>query len=113
MNTDVSLKQNISVKHRTFHTHIVLIPIKTPYSHTSSHTLADHFNQIQQGSGIDLIKFSSNIYHLFASLREVFAENISFIDQFNFTLWLFKVLEIVRKCPFYKFLLSSGTPSFK
>lgn len=112
MNTDVSLKQKSQSNTEPFIL-IVLIPIKTPYSHTSSHTLADHFNQIQQGSGIDLIKFSSNIYHLFASLREVFAENISFIDQFNFTLWLFKVLEIVRKCPFYKFLLSSGTPSFK
>ena len=35
MNTDESLKQNISVKHRIFHTHVVLIPIKnTPYTHT-------------------------------------------------------------------------------
>ena len=53
-----------------------------------------HSSQIQQGSGIDIPKFSSNFCHLIA-MREVFSENLSFITQFSLSLWLFKVLQIV------------------
>ena len=67
-----------------------------------------HFSQIQQGSGIDVLKSFSNFYHLIVSMREVFPEIVSFITQFSLTLWL-----IVRKflvCNFFSF---SGTPTFR
>ena len=51
-------------------------------------------SQIQQGSGVHVLKFSSNFYHLPVSLREVFPENFSFIALFSLTLWLFKFLGI-------------------
>ena len=35
-------------------------------------------------------------------MREVFAENFSFIAQFSLTLWLFKVLGSVQKFLVYK-----------
>ena len=50
-----------------------------------------HSSQIQQESGIDVLKSSSNFYHLIFSLREVFPENFSFIAQLGLTLWSFKV----------------------
>ena len=63
-----------------------------------------HSSQIQQGSGIDVLKSSSNFYHLIVSMREVLPENFSFIAQSSLTLWLFKVLGIARKFPVCKFL---------
>ena len=54
-----------------------------------------HSSQIQQGSGISVLKSSSNFYHLIASMREVFPENFSFIAQFSLTLWLLKVVWII------------------
>ena len=63
-----------------------------------------HSSQIQQGSGINFLKSSSNFYHLIASMREVFPEYFSFLAQFSLTLWLFKVLQAVQKFPVYKFL---------
>ena len=56
-----------------------------------------HSSQIQQGSGIDVLKSSSNFYPLFLSMREIFPANFSSIAQFELTLWLFKVLEIACK----------------
>ena len=41
--------------------------------------LLGHFSQIQQGSGIDALKSSTNFYHLIVFTREVFPENFSFI----------------------------------
>ena len=38
-------------------------------------------------------------------MRELFPENVSFIAQFGLTLSLFKVLDIVQKCPVCKFLI--------
>ena len=54
-------------------------------------------SRIQQGFRTDVLKSSSNFCHLIVSMREVFPKNISFIGQFNLTLWLFKVLGIVKK----------------
>ena len=54
-------------------------------------TSKGHSSQIQQGSGIDVVKSSSSFYHLIVSMREVLPENFSFIAQFSLTLWLFKV----------------------
>ena len=42
--------------------------------------------------------------HLFVSMKEVLSENFSYIAQTSITLWLFKVLGIVRKFPVGKFL---------
>ena len=70
-----------------------------------------HSSQIQQLSGIVVLK-SSNFYQLLVFMRDVFPENFSLIAQFNLFLWLFKVLEIVRKCPFYNFFSFSGTLNF-
>ena len=56
-----------------------------------------HSSRIQQGFRTDVLKSSSNFYHLIVSMREVFPKNISFIGQFSLTLWLFKVLGIVQK----------------
>ena len=53
------------------------------------------FQPISTGIGIDVLKSSSNFYYLFASMREVFPKNFSFIAQSSLTLWLFKNLEIV------------------
>ena len=55
-----------------------------------------HSSQIQKGFRTDVIKSSSNFYHLIVSMREVFPKDISFIGQFSLTLWLFKVLGIVQ-----------------
>ena len=72
-----------------------------------------HSSQIHQGSGMEYITSSSNFYHLIASMREVFAEILSFIAQFNLTLWLFKVLQIVWKFLVCKLLWFSGTSTFR
>ena len=64
---------------------------------------------IQQVSWINILKSSSDFYHLTASTRETFPENMSFIAQFSHILWLFKVLGIVRTFPLCKFLWFSGT----
>ena len=56
-----------------------------------------HSSRIQQGFRTDVLKSSSNFYHLIVSMREVFPKDISFIGQFSLTLWLFKVLGIVQK----------------
>ena len=56
-----------------------------------------HSSQIQQGSRIDVLKSSSNFYHLFLSMREIFPAYFSSIAQFGLTLWLLKVLEIACK----------------
>ena len=45
-----------------------------------------HSSQIHQGSGMEYITSSSNFYHLIASMREIFAEILSSIAQFNLTL---------------------------
>ena len=71
-----------------------------------------HSNQIQQRSGIDVLKSSSNFYHLFVSMSKVFPRNFSFMAQSNLFSWHLKVLEIDQKFPFYKFLSFSGTPNF-
>ena len=47
--------------------------------------LQGHSSQIHEGSGIDVLKSSSNFYHLIVSMREVFPENLSFIAQFSVT----------------------------
>ena len=39
------------------------------------------------GSRIDVLRSSSNFYHLFVSKRKVFPENLSFNTQFSHTLW--------------------------
>ena len=63
-----------------------------------------HCSQIQQGSGINVLKSSSNFHHLIISTREVFPEIFSFIAQSSLPLWLFIVLEIVQKFLVCKFL---------
>ena len=72
-----------------------------------------HSSQIQQGSGIDNSKFSSNFYDLFVSMTDVFPENFGFIAKFSNTLKQFKALGIARKFPVCKFLWFSGTPTFR
>ena len=59
------------------------------------------------------ICFKFLLFALFVPIREVFPENFSLIAQFRLVLWLIKVLEIVRKFLFFKFLSFSGTPNFR
>ena len=56
-----------------------------PYAVLYHYTLG-HSSQIQKGSGIKVLKSSSNFYHLCVSKRDVFSENFCFIAQFNLTL---------------------------
>ena len=63
-----------------------------------------HSSHIQQGSRLNVLRSSSNFYHLITSMREVFPENFNFVAQFSLTLWLFKVLQNVRKFPVCKFI---------
>ena len=38
-----------------------------------------HSSQVQQGSGIDVLKLASNFYHVLVSMREANPENFSLI----------------------------------
>ena len=65
--------------------------------------MLSHSRQIQQGSEIDVLKSSSNFYHLTVSMREVFPEIFNFIAQFSLTLWLFKTSENFEFANFFHF----------
>ena len=78
-----------------------------------------HSSQIQQGSGIDVLKSSSNFYYLIVSMREVFPENFSFIAQFNLLIYgclkFYKLSENFLFVNFFDFqgLLLSNSFFFK
>ena len=66
--------------------------------------ILSHSNQIWCSQ---IFKFLS-----FVSMREIVSEHFSFIPQFSLIILLFKILEIVRKFPFYKYFSFSETPRF-
>ena len=41
-----------------------------------------HSSQVQQGSGIDVLQFTSNFHHLLVYMREAIPENFSSIPHF-------------------------------
>lgn len=64
--------------------------------------------ELNRRSRIDVLKISSNFYHLFVSMRELFSETVIFIAQFILTLWFFKYLEVIWNFHFTIFFHSQG-----
>ena len=75
-------------------------PVSSQDSVNANHRQMGHSSQIQQVSGINVLKYSSNFNHLFVSMKELFPENFTFTAQFSHTLAALSF----RDCP--EFLLA-------